>query len=228
MAPADTPVLHRDRQIKYWLRCLRSFLPTGYTSNDSNRMTLAFFTISALDILGILHSHTNASERDDWIDWIYRCQLAHGGFRGFPGADFGVRGSVENEVWDPANLAATFFALTTLVVIGDGLERVQRTECLEWLQKLQQKDGSFGELLGEGGKIEGTRDMRYCYMAAGVRWILRGKVEGGEAEDAVGKDIDVEALVKFINLSEVVNLLRRDLILYHEANHYIDSLTTMA
>ncbi|KAH0565710.1 hypothetical protein GP486_000902 [Trichoglossum hirsutum] len=203
MATADTSVLHRDRHIKYWLRCLRSPLPTGYTSNDSNRMTLAFFTISALDVLDILHTHTNASERDEWIDWIYRCQLARGGFRGFTGADFGARGSVENEAWDPANLAATFFALATLVVLGDGLERVRRVECLEWLRRLQWKDGSFGELLGDGGKIEGTRDMRYCYMAAGVRWILRGGVEGAKAADIAGKDIDVETLVRFINSSEV-------------------------
>src|SRR5579862_7042735 len=161
---ADVPGLRKDRHTKYWLRCLRTFLPTAYTSNDSNRMTLAFFTISALDVLGILHTCTSTAEREGWIDWIYRCQLASGGFRGFPGADFGSRRSAENEVWDPANLAATFFALATLVVLGDRLERVRRTECLHWLRSLQRQDGSFGELLGEGGKIEGAGDMRCCYM----------------------------------------------------------------
>ncbi|KAH0543503.1 hypothetical protein FGG08_002171 [Glutinoglossum americanum] len=203
MTLVDPPTLHRDRHINYWLRCLKSLLPTVYTHNDSNRMTLAFFIISALDVLGILHTHTSASERDGWIDWIYKCQLARGGFRGFPGADFGSQGSAENEIWDPANLAATFFALSTLVVIGDGLERVRRMEGLEWLQRLQREDGSFGELLGEGGKIEGARDMRICYMATGVRWILRGKVEGGKSTNDVVKDIDVDSLVRFINSSEV-------------------------
>jgi geranylgeranyl transferase type-1 subunit beta len=190
-------------------------------------MTLAFFTISALDVLGILHTHTSTSERDGWIDWIYQCQLARGGFRAFPGTDFGLKGSVGNEMWDPADLAATFFALATLVVIGDRLERVRRAECLEWLRKLQRQDGSFGELLGEGGKIEGARDMRVCYMATGVRWILRGK-EGAKAADGVAEDINVDALVGFINSSEVVNLFRRYLVLYRKADPYINRLTIMA
>ena len=205
-AQADMPALHKDRHIKYWLRCLRSFLPTAYTSNDSNRMTLAFFTVSALDALGILHTRTSTTEREGWINWIYQCQLASGGFRGFPGADFGPQRSAENEAWDPANLAATFFALATLVILGDGLEKVRRTECLQWLQRLQREDGSFGELLEGGGKIEGARDMRCCYMATGVRWILKGKADRVKAADIVGKDIDVDALVGFINSSEVIIL----------------------
>ncbi|KAI9766542.1 MAG: hypothetical protein M1840_006500 [Geoglossum simile] len=215
---ADTPILLKDRHTKYWLRCLRSFLPTAYTSNDSNRMSLAFFTISALDVLGILHTCTSTTERQGWIDWIYHCQLDGGGFRGFPGADFGLLRSLENEVWDPANLAATFFALETLVVLGDKLENAQRTECLHWLSKLQRQDGSFGELLGEGGKIEGARDMRCCYMAAGVRWVLRGKAEGGKAAGVVGKDIDIDALVGFINSSEVTYDYGIGESPYHEAH----------
>ncbi|KAI9781410.1 MAG: hypothetical protein M1839_006004 [Geoglossum umbratile] len=206
-AQADVAVLHKDRHAKYWLRCLRSLLPNAYIPNESSRMTLAFFTISALDILGILHTSTSITEREGWADWIYQCQLASGGFRGFPGADFGSQRSVENEAWDPANLAATFFTLATLVVLGDDLERVRRAECLQWLQRLQRQDGSFGELLGEEGKIVGGRDMRYCYMATGVRWMLRGRAEGAKAG---GKDIDVDALVGFINSSEVVDLYSKE------------------
>ena len=197
----DTSVFNKDRHIKYWLRCLKSFLPTGYTSNDSNRMTLALFTLSALDLLGVLHEKTTANERRDWIEWIYLCQHPEGGFRGFTGTDFGDElRNEENQHWDPANLAGTFFALAALAVLGDDFGRVRRRQCLEWLKKLQWEDGSFGEVLGEGGRIEGKRDVRYSFLAALVRWILRG--EKGDVDGSVG-DIDVDALAGFITASQV-------------------------
>ena len=164
-------------------------------------MTLALFTLSALDLLGVLHEETTADERRDWIEWIYLCQHPEGGFRGFTGTDFGDElRNEENQHWDPANLAGTFFALAALAVLGDDFGRVRRRQCLEWLKKLQWEDGSFGEVLGEGGRIEGKRDVRYSFLAALVRWILRG--EKGDVDGSVG-DIDVDALAGFITASQV-------------------------
>lgn len=166
-------------------------------------MTFAFFTLSALDLLGVLFDRTSASERDGYTEWIYRCQHPDGGFRGFTGADIGeARLDKTPGPWDPANLAATFFALAALIVLGDTLERAKRRECLAWLETLQLKDGSFGEALDEGGKIEGGGDIRYCYLAAAVRWILRGDEETARGEESI-KDIDVSALVGFITSSQV-------------------------
>ncbi|MCJ1391153.1 hypothetical protein MMC18_004015 [Xylographa bjoerkii] len=188
----------RDRHIKYWLRCLKTFLPHLYTSNDSNRMTLALFTLSALDLLGVLHDRTTTSERSDYVDWIYRCQHPSGGFRGFTGTNFGnAKRNVKNEHWDPANLAGTFFALSGLAVLGDSMERVKRKECLEWLAKLQLEDGSFGEGLGKDGKIEGDPDVRYCFLAAVTRWILK---DGMRLDDV--RDIDVDKLATFVMASK--------------------------
>lgn len=203
MSASDPSIFSKAQHIKYWLRCLKTHLPTQYTSNDSQRITFAFFTLSALDLLGVLYDRTSASERDDYVEWIYRCQHPDGGFRGFTGADLGeARPDKTPGPWDPANLAATFFALAALTVLGDVLERVKRRECLTWLETLQLEDGSFGEAVGEGGKIEGGGDIRYCYLAAAVRRVLRGdgKIERG-AEDI--KDIDVPALVGFITSSQV-------------------------
>lgn len=193
----DTSVFNKERHIKYWLRCLKTFLPTAYTSSDSNRMSLAYFTLAALDLLGVLHSHTTALERAQYVDWIYHCQHPSGGFRGFTGTDLGALRDAGNAHWDPANLPATFFALASLLVLGDGLERVRRRECLEWLVRLQRDDGSFGEVLGEGGRIEGGADMRFCNTAAGVRWVLRG----GAAEGP--EDIDVGRLLGYIKATQV-------------------------
>ena len=193
----NTSVFNKERHIKYWLRCLKTFLPTAYISNDSNRMTLAYFTLSALDSLGALESHTTPVERAQYVDWIYHCQHPSGGFRGFTGTDLGALRDEGNAHWDPANMAATFFALASLAVLGDGLDRVRRRECLEWLARLQRGDGSFGETLGEEGRIEGGRDTRFCSTAAGIRWMLRG---GGSNDPG---DIDVEGLLRYIKSTEV-------------------------
>jgi len=61
---------------------------------------------------------------------------------------------------------------------------------LHWLRKLQRSDGSFGECLSNG-KPHGGGDMRYCYMAAAVRWMLR---RPGELQP----DIDVMKLREFV------------------------------
>lgn len=195
------PSFNTERHVKYYLRCLKTFLPTAYTSNDSNRMLLAYLTLSGLDVLGVLQSKTTPEERQGYINWLYRCQVSSGGFRGFSGTDFGEdKRTAENEAWDPANVPATFFALANLLILGDDLSRVKRRECLEWLPKLQREDGSFGEVLGPGERIEGDRDLRYCCCAAGTRYILRGS-SGKGAED-IG-DIDVSKLISFIEDCQV-------------------------
>lgn len=189
-------VFDKQRHIKYFLRCLKTFLPDLYTSNDSNRILLTYFTVAGLDILGELHNRTTAEERQGYIEWIYHCQVPSGGFRGFTGTDFGRdRRTPENEAWDPANVPSTFFALVILLTLGDDLSRVRRIECLRWLSRMQRENGSFGEVLGSGGRIEGGGDLRFCCFGAGTRYILRGKcVDGLESI----RDIDVNKLVAFI------------------------------
>ncbi|PWY76198.1 serine/threonine protein kinase [Aspergillus heteromorphus CBS 117.55] len=187
---------NRERHIKYFLRCLKTFLPSLYTSNDSNRMLLAFFTVAGLDLLGVLQSKTTPEERQGYIKWIYHCQVPTGGFRAFTGTDFGSENRTpENEAWDPANVPSTFFALVVLVILGDDLSRVKRAACLQWLPRLQRDNGSFGEVLGPGGDIEGGGDLRFCCFAAGTRYILRGK--GGRDVDDI-RDINVDKLAAFV------------------------------
>ncbi|RAL09466.1 protein geranylgeranyltransferase type I subunit CDC43 [Aspergillus homomorphus CBS 101889] len=189
-------IFNRERHIKYFLRCLKTFLPEPYTFNDSNRMLLAFFTVAGLDILGVLQDKTTPEERQGYVDWIYQCQVPTGGFRGFTGTDFGVENrSPVNEAWDPANVPSTFFALVILIILGDDLSRVKRLECLRWLPQLQRENGSFGEVLGPGGKIEGGGDLRFCCCAAGTRYILRGK-DGADIQGL--RDIDVTKLATFV------------------------------
>ena len=189
--------LNHAKHIVYWKRCLKTYLPHHYIPNDSNRLSLAYFIISALDLLDTLKSSTTAEEREGYAQWIYGCQLPEGGFRGFPGSDFGSQRTEENKTWDPANVPATYFALATLLILGDNLERVKRRECLEWLIKMQRSDGSFGETY-VNDNIEGGMDMRFGYTAMGIRWILRGRALG--EVDGV-PDVHVDKLVRRIRES---------------------------
>jgi geranylgeranyl transferase type-1 subunit beta len=204
----DEPPFLKERHIKYWLRCAKTFLPEQYTSTDSARLSLAYFIVSALDLLNILDAKVTQEERDGWVRWIYHCQLPEGGFRGSTGTDFGDRRrTVRNLHWDPANLPSTFFAIVTLIVLGDDLSGIRRKECLDWLPKLQRENGSFGETLGENGTIEGGNDLRFCCCAAGIRYILRGKPGDQLANDAA--DLDVENLIRYVASCQVCRCRHR-------------------
>ena len=181
-------------------------LPDAYQSSDASRMSLGFFIVAALDILGVLHNTNEQQavisndEHQGWIDWIYSCQVPDGsGFRGFPGTDLAERRSVDNQEWDPGNLPNTFFALVTLLILGDKLQRVKRDDLLTWLPGLQRSDGSFGELMSSSG-IEGGRDLRYCCCAAGIAYILQGS-----HDDPRHKSINQNTLIDYILNSQHEN-----------------------
>ncbi|TKA63773.1 hypothetical protein B0A55_10464 [Friedmanniomyces simplex] len=190
------PHFDKARHIKYWTRCLKTLLPHQYTSNESNRMYLAYFIVSALDLLGALDSVLIEGERQGYIDWIYRCQHPDGGFRMWPGTDFGAKANRENAHWDPANIPATYFALATLLILKDDFKRVNRRLTLTWLPQMQRPDGSFGETL-VSGRVEGGQDPRFGYCATGIRYILRATTEGDLSIDGqVVKDVDLDAFVR--------------------------------
>lgn len=171
----------KDKHARYWRMCA-NILPDAYTSSDASRMFLGFFIVAAMDLLDVLDTNEDAevkksvitaSDREGWIDWIYDCQVPDGeGFRGFTGTDLRDRRTNGNRRWDPGNLPNTFFALSSLLILGDDLARVQRDKCLQWLPRLQRPDGSFGEILGLDGQVEGGRDLRYCCCAAGIAYIF--------------------------------------------------------
>ena len=198
MADLQTLRLNKERHIRYWLRCLKTYLPIQYTSTDANRVMLSYFILSALDLLDALDSNISDADRSEFIEWLYSCQIPEGGFRGFPGSNLGKRRRTENGYCDPANLAATYFALAALVILKDDLLRVKRQECLEWLVKLQRTDGSFGQTLGKDGEIEGGRDTRFSMCAVGIRRIL-----GDAAKPIPVVDINIENLTRYTSKSQV-------------------------
>jgi geranylgeranyl transferase type-1 subunit beta len=167
-------------------------------------MTLGFFILSALDLLGAGADTFPEKDRKNIREWILKCQHPNGGFCGSPNHRFPDAYYVDvghgKQQMDPANLPATFFAILSLSFVGN-LDGVKRDECLKWLKTLQREDGSFGELITEEGIIEGGRDMRPCYLAVAVRWMLRGGAPLSEEEKE--DDFNIEKLVDHIRSGQV-------------------------
>ncbi|ROV88053.1 hypothetical protein VMCG_10412 [Cytospora schulzeri] len=215
--------------LRYWQRCLRTLLPHHYTPNDSQRMTLGFFIIAAIDLLSDTTTSSTTTtkpiltptDRRSLRQWVLSCQHPEGGFCGSPTHVFPPQH--QDMGMGNANIAATYFALLLLPMLaedddtaGGTFAGVHRVKTLRWLRRLQRsEDGSFGEVVydlpttstsssstdqGEGREkrtiVGGGKDMRYCYLAATIRWILRGDEEEEE------EDIDVDALVAHIRRSQ--------------------------
>ncbi|KZZ88958.1 geranylgeranyl transferase type I beta subunit [Moelleriella libera RCEF 2490] len=192
--------LNIPKHIEYWRRCFDTFLPSAYTTNDSTRLTFAFFIVSALDLLSVPLSR---KERSSIRTWVLSLQHPDGGFCGSPTHAF----SGDDAGKGSANLAATFFALVLLGVAADSDDEargafadVRRKKLLCWMKKLQRSDGSFGQVLWEGEAV-GGRDTRHSYLMSCIRWMLRGDLE--DEEDGLEEDIDVKAMIEHLRCTQV-------------------------
>eukprot|EP00128_Syssomonas_multiformis_P000600 Colp12_sorted_trinity150504_noHs@34453 len=166
-----------DRHVKYFKRCLQ-VLPTEYASLDSNRMTICFFALSALDLMDKL-SALSEEEKKAIIEWIYSCQVQPydnevesgrcgfrgGNFLGQPYDPFAEKGQKIN--FDSGHLAMTYTALACLLMLNDDLSRVNRKAITTSLKHLQDKDGSFSATPGGGEK-----DIRFVYCACCISYML--------------------------------------------------------
>ncbi|CAG2120896.1 unnamed protein product, partial [Medioppia subpectinata] len=154
---------------KYLKRCLE-VLPHSLATLDVSRLTIAFFAISGLDLLDCLH--LIEPQKRDIIEWIYSLQIlvtknnesgGHCGRHGF-------RGSAANGMdnpYDCGNLAMTYCALSSLLILGDDLKRVDKKKIIDGLKEHQLSDGSFVPVV-----YEKENDMRFVYCATTVSYIL--------------------------------------------------------
>ncbi|GAA6002556.1 hypothetical protein JCM10207_001180 [Rhodosporidiobolus poonsookiae] len=88
----DQPFLAKQH-VLFALRHAK-YLPTAYQTEDANRMTLAYFCLSALALLpssavstadanlSALEVMLRPAQRQGFVDWVYDQQLPTGGFRG--------------------------------------------------------------------------------------------------------------------------------------------------
>jgi len=187
----------KHKHIKFFERCFK-MLPYQYASADTNRMTFLYFCISGLDLLGALDDVLTPEIKKKTIDWIYAQQIhpdpnigniGQCGFRGGPflGHKFDPNATETlHEPYDASNLAMTYTALISLIILGDDLSRVNRKAIVESIAQLQQKDGSFAPVI-----FGMEYDMRFLYCASVISYILN---------DWSG--INIEKAIEFIKNSQ--------------------------
>uniref|UniRef100_A0A7S2WN64 Geranylgeranyl transferase type-1 subunit beta n=1 Tax=Rhizochromulina marina TaxID=1034831 RepID=A0A7S2WN64_9STRA len=188
--PANPDAEWRERHVRYFKMCI-SILPHHYTGLDTSRMSLLYFGIIGLDMLGALEE-VLGSRRQQVVDWVYNCQIppraafqpAHCGFRGGPflghlydpdheGAEYAV------SEYDSGHIAMTYTALAVLLTLGDDLARVHTADIIQAVAALQREDGSFTATL-DGSEC----DMRYLYCACAISTML-GDWSGVNKDKAV-------------------------------------------
>ena len=77
-ARQEEVTLDVSRAIKYFMYNLQ-LLPQAYTGAETNRMTLCYFCVSALDLLGSLDK---IRDKQSIIEWIYNLQVVPGQSKG--------------------------------------------------------------------------------------------------------------------------------------------------
>ncbi|OZJ03403.1 hypothetical protein BZG36_03999 [Bifiguratus adelaidae] len=171
------PDLRVKKHIAYFKRCLY-MLPEPYTESDTNRMTLACFCLSGLDLLGAIETDLTAEERQQYIEWIYAQQVhpsqieedGQAGFRGssWSGLPFGASSEPRTLYpYDTAELPSAYTALVNLLVLGDDLSRVNKNGLLASIRRLRREDGSFAPIVGSH-----ESDLRFVYISCAVSYIL--------------------------------------------------------
>lgn len=176
-----------SRHVSFWLRHLR-LLPAQYTSADTQRMTIAFFCLSALDLLGALQSKTSDEDRRSYRDWIYRMQCPGGGFSGSPASgSASTSTSTSRGEGDYGHLAMTYTALANLAILRDDFTRLDRRALRNLLKTCQRSDGSFSSTPGAQ-----EYDPRFTYCAFAVCSMLGDWTS-----------IDVELALRYLDCCQV-------------------------
>ena len=166
-----TSGIERSKHVAFFKRHLE-LLPQPYETADHQRMTLVYFSLSALDLLGALDS----VDADPIVEWVYAQQIfpsvesdcgeewRRAGFRGGPCHD-GAK------VYDCAHVAMTYTALCVLRILGDDLGRVHRRAIVRALSALQEDNGSFCACDPHSCGFAES-DMRFVFCAAAISFLL--------------------------------------------------------
>ncbi|XP_028797171.1 geranylgeranyl transferase type-1 subunit beta-like isoform X1 [Neltuma alba] len=165
-------IFDRDRHITL-LQMMYQLLPSPYQLQEINRLTLAYFVISGLDILGAL----DRVDKDAVANWVLSLQVHHrnqadrnsGQFFGFLGSRTSQFPQVDNGVSLPNNshLASTYCALAILKIVGYKLSNNDFESVLTSMRNLQQPDGSFMPI-----HTGAEKDLRFIYCAAAISFML--------------------------------------------------------
>ncbi|KAK4769478.1 hypothetical protein SAY86_027628 [Trapa natans] len=170
--PPGQRFFDRERHVMY-LEMMYQMLPYHYQSQEINRLTLAYFVISGLDILNAL----DRVDKDAVIEWVLSLQarpstkdeLHSGEFYGFHGSRSSQFPLDENGVCihNGSHLASTYCALAICKIIGYDLSKINSELILTSMKNLQQPNGSFMPI-----HTGAETDLRFIYCAAAISYML--------------------------------------------------------
>ncbi|KAI9632119.1 terpenoid cyclases/protein prenyltransferase alpha-alpha toroid [Dioszegia hungarica] len=168
MATSGQRTFKRNAHINYFLRCLGA-LPASAEGHDSNRITIAYFCLSGLDLLGALEKKTTEEQRKGWVEWIWSLQAPEGGFRG------STYMTTSNPETSPGHLPSTYTALLCLAILRAPLDRLNRPGLKAFLRRCQAPDGSFSPLprTSSSHTTDFQSDLRMTYCAVVIADILK-------------------------------------------------------
>ncbi|CAD6583531.1 MAG: hypothetical protein TREMPRED_003586 [Tremellales sp. Tagirdzhanova-0007] len=159
----------RNAHVNFFLRCLRA-LPTAAQDHDSNRITIAYFCISGLDLLGVLEEKTTLSQREGWAAWIWRLQAPTGGFQGSTSM---TTKWAKNPTTSCADLPSTYTALLTLALLRTPLNQLDIPNLIAFIRSCQTPDGSFSPVPVEHEDGGFQSDLRMTYCASAIASIVQ-------------------------------------------------------
>uniref|UniRef100_A0A5B6ZUH3 Putative geranylgeranyl transferase type-1 subunit beta n=1 Tax=Davidia involucrata TaxID=16924 RepID=A0A5B6ZUH3_DAVIN len=162
----------KDRHIRF-LEMMYQLLPSDYQGQEINRLTLAYFAISGLDVLGAL----DRVDKERVISWVLSLQahpkneaeLNNGQFYGFHGSRSSQFQPNDNGISIPngSHMASTYCALAMLMTIGYDLSLIDSESILKSMKTLQQPDGSFMPINTGAEKY-----LRFVFCAAAICFML--------------------------------------------------------
>ncbi|KAG5222541.1 hypothetical protein OIU76_013230 [Salix suchowensis] len=162
----------KERHVAF-LEMMYHMLPYHYQSQEINHLTLAYFVISGLGILGSL----DRVDKDAVAAWVLslqsnpgdKAELNSGQFYGFYGSR-SSQFSSDNDgilIHNHSHLASTYCALSILKTVGYNLSNIHSELISMSIRNLQQPDGSFLPI-----HIGAETDLRFIYCAAAICFML--------------------------------------------------------
>lgn len=172
-AGSESSTFEKDRHILY-LEMMYQLLPPPYQVQEINRLTLAYFVISGLDILGAI----DRIDKDAVVDWVLSLQahpknegtIENGQFYGFHGSRSSQFQSSNDGApnLNGSHLASTYCALVILKTVGYDLSLIESEILLKSMRTLQQPDGCFMPI-----HTGGETDLRFVFCAAAICSMLK-------------------------------------------------------
>lgn len=143
--------------MNYLLNGFNNGFPSAYTSLDTSRPWLVYWTLHSLDLLGY---ELNEEETDRVIETLAKFQCEEGGFCG---GDHSSTGQL-------AHLAPTYASILSLAILAQprGYNLINRSTLRSFLKRLKTAEGSF-----RMHAIDGEIDVRAAYCA-----VVVGKLTG--------------------------------------------------